>query len=404
MTFAAAGRLPPQDWIEAPATRRVTAALAAGGGITRFVGGAVRDALLGRPVTDIDLATELPPDVVLARLARAGLKAVPTGLAHGTVTAVADGRGFEITTLRRDVETYGRRAKVAFTDDWQGDADRRDFTLNAIYADPDGTLYDPEGGIADARAGRVRFIGDPVRRIAEDALRILRYFRFLAGYGREAPDPAALAAVAGQRDRLVILPPERLWHELRRLLAAPDPAPSLSAMADSGVLVALLPGASVDRLPGLVAAERRAGAAPAPVRRLAALGIDAVSAVRRLRLSGGESERLAAAVAAAIGGAMDEPRFALVRRIGPAAAEDAALLAAAAGAEAGRSAALLAAARAGAPPLPVGGRDVVALGVDAGPRVGRILAALREWWDAEDCRPDEDAVRARLRILAAADH
>jgi len=189
-----ADRLAPQPWMTAPETRAVVAALTADGTEVRFVGGCVRDALLGRPVKDVDIATPDRPQRVMELLARAGIRAIPTGIEHGTVTAVVGRTPFEITTLRRDVETYGRRAKVAFTDDWTADAARRDFTINALSCTPDGRLYDPFGGLADLRAGRVRFVGDPEARIREDVLRLLRFFRFYAHYGAAPPDPAALAA------------------------------------------------------------------------------------------------------------------------------------------------------------------------------------------------------------------
>ena len=218
--------LPPQPWMTDPATVEVMAALAAAGGAdcARFVGGCVRNTLMARPVTDIDIATTLTPDEVTAALRAAGLKAVPTGAAHGTITAVAQGRPFEITTLRRDVETDGRRAVVAFTDDWAEDAARRDFRLNALYADRRGRIFDPTGsGLADLRAGAIVFVGDAETRIREDALRILRFFRFLAWYGRGEPDAAALAACEALRDLVTGLSAERVAKELLALLAAEDP-------------------------------------------------------------------------------------------------------------------------------------------------------------------------------------
>ncbi|MEM7192501.1 MAG: CCA tRNA nucleotidyltransferase, partial [Pseudomonadota bacterium] len=205
-------------WLRRPETVRVFAALCGDDGATRAVGGAVRDCLLGRPVYDVDLATTLHPDEVIARARGANLKAVPTGIAHGTVTVVADGVPFEVTTLRRDVETFGRKAKVAFTEDWAEDAARRDFTLNALYAGPDGTVFDPLGGYGDLMAGRVRFIGDAAMRIKEDYLRILRFFRFNASYGKGAFDPVGLSACVRERAGLRRLSAERIASELKRLL------------------------------------------------------------------------------------------------------------------------------------------------------------------------------------------
>src|SRR5207248_6741100 len=215
----ARSRLAPQPWIEEPATRAMLAALKEADIAARFVGGCVRDAILGRPIADIDLATPARPEEVIAALEKAGIKAVPTGIAHGTVTAVVPPRHFEITTLRRDVETYGRHAKVAFDADWAEDAARRDFTINAIYLDPDGTLYDPVGGLADLEAHRVRFVGDPAQRIAEDVLRVLRYYRFEARFGGGTGDPEARAACRAAVPLLPKLSAERVAQELLRLMA-----------------------------------------------------------------------------------------------------------------------------------------------------------------------------------------
>ena len=226
--------LPAQPWLVHPATAAVMSALTAAGGedCARFVGGCVRNAILGEPVRDIDIATTLIPSAVTAALKAAGLKAVPTGIEHGTITAIAQGRSFEITTLRRDVQTDGRRAVVAFTTDWAEDAARRDFRLNALYADTNGCIFDPTGdGLADARAGRIVFVGDPATRIAEDALRIPRYFRFLAWYGLGEPDHAALAACHEHRDLVTGLSSERIGHELLILLGAPDPREAVRLMA-----------------------------------------------------------------------------------------------------------------------------------------------------------------------------
>ena len=233
-----------QPWLEAAATRAVIAALEAAGGpgCARFVGGCVRNALIGQPVEDVDIATTLRPEETERAIRAAGLKAVPTGLAHGTVTAISGREPFEITTLRRDVSTDGRNATVAFTDDWAEDAGRRDFRLNALYADAGGQVFDPTGeGVADALAGRVVFVGDPATRIREDYLRILRFFRFFAWYGAGEPDPAGLAACAALAPGMSRLSAERVSKELTRLLAAPDPRAAVTAMAATGVLARILP-------------------------------------------------------------------------------------------------------------------------------------------------------------------
>src|ERR1700757_2347720 len=238
-------RIEPQSWMVEPATRDVIEALGAGEVQARFVGGSVRDALLGRQIEDIDIATPAPPARVIELLEKRGIKVVPTGLAHGTVTAIAGSppRHFEITTLRRDVETYGRRARVAFDADWAADAARRDFTINAIFLDPDGTVHDPVGGIADLRAHRVRFVGNPGTRIAEDVLRILRYYRFEARFGNGLGDPQARAACRALAYLLANLSAERVAQELVKLLETSYPISALRMMLDDGVLSVILPEA-----------------------------------------------------------------------------------------------------------------------------------------------------------------
>src|SRR5438874_6231915 len=287
-------KIPPQPWMMAPPTRAVIAALADAGIAARFVGGCVRDALLGRPIADIDLATPSRPEEVAAALDKAGIKAVPTGIAHGTVTAVVPPRHYEITTLRRDVETDGRHARVAFDADWAEDAARRDFTINAIYLDPDGTLHDPVGGLADLAAGRVRFVGEPATRIAEDVLRVLRYYRFEARFGIGTGDAQARAACRAAVPLLPRLSAERVSQELLRLMAVPDPLPALRMMEEDGVLAAIVPEASrFDRLQQLGGMEPK----PDALRRLAALiEVDAAGAAALaecLRLSNEQRDRLA---------------------------------------------------------------------------------------------------------------
>ncbi len=401
-----AARIDPQPWMSAPATRAVTGALGARGATVRFVGGCVRDAVLGRAVKDVDIATPDPPEQVIGLLQAAGVKAVPTGVAHGTVTAVADGTPFEVTTLRRDVETDGRHAKVAFTDDWAADAARRDFTLNALYCDADGTLYDPVGGLEDARQGRVRFVGDARARIEEDALRLMRFFRFHAHYARGEPDAAALAACREMAHLLANLSGERLRDETLKLLAAPEPAPVVASMIEEGVLGQLLPEvAGVGALAGLCAIE---GDAADPLRRLACLLRDgqggAERVAERLRLSKADAKRLAAlatpAVAIAAGDDVRAQRRALYR-VGRTLFVDLVSMAwAAAPGDAGAFRAMLATATAWEDPaLPVKGADVAALGVPTGPEVGRLLAAVEAWWQDGDYRADRAAALERLKAL-----
>ncbi len=261
------------DWLASAPARAVCAALEGGGHQAWFVGGCVRNALLGEEGAGLDITTRGPPERVIALVEAEGLRAVPTGIEHGTVTVVAGGKGFEVTTFRRDVETDGRRAVVAFADSMEEDAARRDFTMNALYCGIDGVVVDPVGeGLADLAARRVRFIGDDEERIREDYLRILRFFRFHAWYGGDGIDPEGLAACAALAEGVEGLSRERIGHEVMKLLAAPDPAPAVASMAASGVLTRVLPGASAQVLAPLVHLEALAGEAPDPILRLAALG------------------------------------------------------------------------------------------------------------------------------------
>ncbi len=366
-------------WLDDPAARKVMAALAAGGAEALYVGGCVRNTLLSEPVRDIDIATSAPPEETARLIEAAGLKAVPTGAEHGTITAVAHGRPFEITTYRRDVETFGRHAVVAFSTDVAEDAARRDFTMNALYAREDGTLVDPLGGLADLEARRVRFIGRAEDRIREDYLRILRFFRFHAWYGADGIDRDGLAACAALADGLEGLSRERVGAEMKRLLAAPDPAPAVAAMAQAGVLAHVAPVADAAPLAPLVHAEALAGAPPDPMRRLACLG--GVNLAERLRLSKAEERRLAAIAKALAEG--ESPAQAAYRH-GSEAARDAALIRAASlsapppdglGAELARGAAAA---------FPVAAADLIARGAKPGPALGKALKRLEARWIASD--------------------
>lgn len=280
------------DWLHAPGPRSVMEMLGRAGHEAYFVGGCVRNALLGAAISDIDIATAAHPDQIRAAARACGLKSVPTGADHGTITVVADGTGYEVTTFRRDVETDGRRAVVAFAETLEEDARRRDFTMNALYARADGTLVDPLGGLADLRARRIRFIEDPARRIAEDYLRILRFFRFHAWYGArdEGLDPQALSAIAAAGDGIDTLSRERIGAEMARLLSAPDPVTATAAMERAGILARVLPGASSTLLGPVVLMETDFGLRPDWRRRLAALGGQDLPA--RLRLSRADARRL----------------------------------------------------------------------------------------------------------------
>lgn len=417
------GQLPPQEWMDAPETRAVIAALTAEGGEVRFVGGCVRDAVLRRPIKDVDIATRDTPERVMQLLEKAGLRAIPTGVAHGTVTAVAGTAHFEITTLREDVETFGRHARVAFTDDWRADAARRDFTMNAMFADPQGRIYDPQNGLADLGEGAVRFVGDPFKRIEEDVLRLLRFFRFFAHYGRPPMDRIALAACRRMAPRLAQLSGERVAGELLRLLEATDPTSVLLTMHGNGVLEPILPeAAAFGRLRVLTWLESRAmirpDLGPDRLRRLAAVldtdaaGIDAVA--ERLKLSAVQRGRLAGIVvpSARLSADMDDvaARQALYR-MGVTAFQDVLLVtwagerAVEARVDSARTARwshlLDIAAHWRAPEFPVRGADVLDLGVMPGPAVGEALAEVEQWWRDGDFQADRDQCLGRLRDVVA---
>jgi poly(A) polymerase len=370
-------KLDPNSFLKRTGIKRLLNALDARQGTARFVGGAVRDLLLDERPGDLDLATVLPPDDVVRRLETAGIKAVPTGIEHGTVTAVSSGTVVEVTTLRSDVSTDGRRATVAFTDDWAKDAGRRDFTINALYADPySGELFDYFGGLDDLKSRTVRFIGEPLQRIAEDHLRILRYFRFHARYGHGEPDPQALQACVERANDLMALSRERIADELLKLFALEDPTPTVRLMLQRGLLAPVVPEISdVDRLGRLVAAERTARIKPNPLRRLAALlPADPATAERigaRLKLSNKAKKRLASAAELQLG---LNPK-ALAYRIGIEGAVDRLLLA-------GQCAEAKAIGKWTPPRMPIGGGDVIARGVTEGPEVARTLRRIEDLWEA----------------------
>lgn len=397
----------PQPWMTSPETKAVLDALAGGDIGVRFVGGCVRDAIAGRKISDIDLATDAPPERVMALLKAAGLKVIPTGLAHGTVTAVSGGAPYEITTLRHDVETDGRRAIVAFTDDWKADAARRDFTMNALSLEPGGLLHDPFDGIADLHAGCVRFVGDPRQRLTEDVLRLLRYFRFHAHYGAPPPDNEALAACREMAHMLPRLSAERVRVELLKLLAAPDPASVIRLMRDEGVLGYFLAQATaIDQLDRMVSIE--AGLALCdPLRRLAALlPVDrdtALHLAQGLRLSNSERERLVAMVAPEIelspaldGAARRRALYALGAEAWP----DLALSAWATGHDGpddeGWRDLFNETRNWERPKFPLTGRDVKKLGVEEGAAVGELLRETEVWWVAGDFRANRKECLAWL--------
>jgi poly(A) polymerase len=388
-----ADRLPPVAWSQREDLTALVAALGAGN--ARWVGGAVRDALLGEEAADVDCATPLPPEGVMAALQKAGIRSAPTGIDHGTVTAILPDGPVEITTLRHDVSTDGRRATVAFAHEWQEDAARRDFTINALYADPlSGDLFDYFGGLADLEARRVRFIGDARQRIREDHLRILRYFRFQARFGSGPADPEAEAAVSELAATLKALSRERIGMETMNLLALPNPAPTVARMAELGVLAEFLPEADPAALAALIAQEQAQGIAPDPLRRLAALlppdGDLATQVAARFRLSGAQKKRLT--LAAARKDAPADAR-ALAYRLGRDEALDRLLLA---GAD-----------TAGVkdwdiPAFPLKGGDIVARGVVAGPAVARTLRAIEDRWIDEGFPGPERAAELLEEALRSA--
>ncbi|HEY7007024.1 MAG TPA: CCA tRNA nucleotidyltransferase [Sphingomicrobium sp.] len=357
--------------------KRLLDALGADEGLTRYVGGAVRDDLLELKVSDVDLATRLQPEEVMERLQAARIKAVPTGIDHGTVTAVSDGHSYEVTTLRRDVATDGRRATVAFTTDWEEDAARRDFTINALSADPrTGEVFDYFGGVDDLLERHVRFIGDPLTRIAEDHLRILRYFRFHARFGSGEPDRAALEACTERANDLMALSRERIADELLKLLALADPSVTVAMMLDRRILTPVLPEIAPERLPdlrALIAAEEEAHIEPDGLRRLTALlprdPATAEGVTVRLKLSNKARKRVACAASADMGVAPE----ALAYRRGIECAVDRLLMA-------GRPADAARIAKWHAPRLPIKGGALIARGLPEGPIVARTLRKIEDRW------------------------
>ena len=394
-------RLDAAKWRKRRGMARVLRALGADEGLTRYVGGAVRDDLLGLPISDIDFATRLRPDEVVQRLQDAKIKAVPTGIDHGTITAVSDGRAVEITSLRRDVSTDGRRATVAFTDDWKEDAARRDFTINALSADPmTGEVFDYFGGLDDLGHRHIRFIGDPLERIAEDHLRILRFFRFHARFGSGEPDAAAVDACAARANDLMALSRERIADELLKLLGMADPAATIGIMLHRGILKPVLPEIELKRLPDLEAllrAERAAGVEPNPLRRLAALlphePALAEDIAARLRFSNKAKVRLACAASSDLS---SSPQ-ALAYRVGGDCALDRLLLA-------GRTEAAVALSRWKAPRLPIGGGDLIARGLAQGPIVAKTLRKIEDRWIAEGFPTGSAFEQIVSETLSAAGH
>lgn len=416
--------LSQEPWFNEPALKRILEVLNGDGATSRVVGGAVRNSLMGMPVGDIDIATTLQPTDVLQRAEAAGIKAVPTGIEHGTITLVHGGEPFEVTTLRHDLETDGRHAQVAFGVDWAEDAARRDLTINALYVDADGEVIDLVDGLDDIAAKRIRFIGDADRRIAEDYLRVLRFFRFFAWYGEGRPDAEGLKACARAKDRLQQLSAERVWAETRKMLAAPDPGRALLWMRQSGVLTKILPETEkwgIDAIPGLVATERALGWTPDPMLRLSAIvprDAERLQAMaKRLRLSRAETSSLTFFAEAPVVSA-DTKEAALDRllyrsgkagiitrlKLDLASARMAASegLDAVAMAKVAAFSRLLARAEAfERPVLPVSGADLLAAGIGPGPKVGELLKRLEDEWVEKNFSFDRTKLLGRLKDMVS---
>ncbi|MCE9506949.1 MAG: CCA tRNA nucleotidyltransferase [Alphaproteobacteria bacterium] len=400
------GKLSLQAWMVAPETAHVMAALLEDGGDARFVGGCVRDALVNRKVLDIDIATKLKPEAVIERLIRHKINYAPTGLKHGTVTAIADGHPFEITTLRRDVATFGRHAEVEFTDDWAADAARRDFTINAMSCTIDGNIFDPCGGVEDLRLGRVRFVGDPATRIHEDVLRILRFFRFYAHFGRGEPDAAALEACAAAAAQIPKLSAERIRQEILKLLDS-DRCPAVwRLMLQCGVVAQFLPEAvRVETLENLVRLETGHHDGAIVLRRLAAVLDVTAGEIPRisqsLRLSNGQSAQLLKMIDPGVKVSLtmsDAEARQVVYKLGNDMARNVLLLAAAKAGNKGDLERLYQTATAfRAPRFPLQGQDLLDLGYAPGPEMGKTLEALEAWWIGEDFSPNRAECLQKLQ-------
>lgn len=391
----------------APETQKLMQALLADGGAARFVGGCVRNTLANRKVIDIDIATPLPPEEVIARLKHHKIAHAPVGLKHGTVTAIVDGHPFEVTTLRLDVVTFGRHAEVKFTDDWKTDASRRDFTINAIYLTVDGDIFDPFGGVEDLRRGLVRFVGEPEKRIREDVLRILRFFRFYAHFGQGAPDMAAVKACLAAARQIQKLSVERIRQEVLKILES-DRCPAVwQIMLQAGVTTHFLPEATnVEALQNLVQLETGLGCPALPLRRLAAV-LDVTvgglkNVVKELKLSNEQATYLLRLIDSGAKVSMDMDAAAvkkLVYRSGNDMARSLLLLAAAKSGNKEKLPPLYQTATAFRPPrFPLKGEDVLAAGTPAGPDVGKVLAAIEDWWVNEDFVPDRAECLQKLKI------
>jgi len=397
-------------WLDNEGLRQIFKAFHEAGHEARVVGGAVRDALRGRPVSDIDLAVNVPPETMCAVLKAAGMKVVPTGLDHGTVTVVVDHKSFEITSLRRDIETDGRHAKVTYTENWRDDAARRDFTFNALYVDAKGHIYDYFQGREDLAQGRVHFIGNAAQRIREDVLRILRFFRFFAWFGEGDPDKDGLKAC---QDLAVLLPhisAERVGHEIKKLLAAPNPYKSLVAMQQSGVLPILLPNLlPFNSSHKLFILEEKHGVRSSPLRRLLSFmhhkPSDIEDVVKRLKLSNREAKTLqnVAFLSGSLLNRLDSsPLSAILYDYGSESVLDAFLIQASHHPEIESQipAVLSACSSWEKPVFPLRGEDLLKINLKPGPEIGQILRQTEIWWVQKGFHPDHKACLAQAQSLA----
>jgi poly(A) polymerase len=403
-----------REWLDEPALQAVFDAIEAAGGEARIAGGAVRNSLMGYPVSDVDLSTTLKPEVTIQALESAGLRAVPTGIDHGTITGISNHKGYEITTLRRDVETDGRRARVAFSSNWEGDASRRDLTINALYCTRDGVIFDPLEGLPDIRTGTIRFIGDAEARIGEDHLRILRFFRFFAWYGRGRPDAAGIKACAKMKEKLKVISTERIWAELSKLLAAADPGRALLWMRTTGVLGVVLPETEkwgIDLIPHLTAFEADARRKPDALLRLMAMvppdpqRITAMA--RRLRTSKREEKRLLAWTMCQLPDSLGdhaELAKALYRGNPNAIRDRLALEAARLRSRDDNSPEQIATVTAAfeyaegwkRPEFPLVGEDMIRSGMQKGPELGRMLRKLEDDWVESGFELGKESLLSRL--------
>ncbi|MGB0934964.1 MAG: CCA tRNA nucleotidyltransferase [Alphaproteobacteria bacterium] len=402
----AVGKIPSQDWLTLSSTMEVMTALMAEGATVRCVGGCVRDAILCVATVDVDIATQDPPEKVMDLLARAGIRAFPVGMAHGAVLAVTPEMSFHVTTLRTDIETFGRHATVEYIDNWEEDARRRDLTMNALYVDMDGTMYDPVGGLPDIEQGRVRFIGTARNRIKEDYLRILRFFRFYAYYGRLNPDADHLMACEHEAFNIKSLSKERVWYEWRRLLSAPDPTDAIALMHKHHVLPHMFPGHIHEKtiaqtLRNLVEVEKMLHRAPCPIRRFASLmegNVESVTSITKyLPISTKDKKRLKLLTDLL----HDLPNIhdqriatVLLYNHGSDIFEDLVMIQEAQRPEVDKQRiqdAMVISTRWENPSFPLKGRDLLALGLEKGPKIGSILDEAEAWWLEQTCIPDKEA-------------